>query len=186
VSSDAQSLVVVARVVKAHGIRGEVACDLLTDVPDRLAAGTRLVLGDRPVTVASSRPHQGRMLVRFDGVADRNQAELLRGLELRAEPLAPEDQDVYFVHELVGMRVLAEDGTELGGVRAIVELPPAAEYDLLEVERDDGSRWLLPAVDDYVEVAVDDADVEHLVVVDPPEGLLDGAPAISADPGPDA
>jgi 16S rRNA processing protein RimM len=182
VSSDAQPLVVVARVVKAHGIRGEVACDLLTDVPDRLGPGARLVLGDRPVTVAGSRPHQGRMLVRFEGVADRNEAELLRGLELKAEPLAPEEQDVYFVHELVGMRVLADDGTVLGAVRAVVELPAAAEYDLLEVERDDGSRWLLPAVDDYVEVAVDDADVEHLVVVDPPEGLLDEAGASPADP----
>jgi 16S rRNA processing protein RimM len=172
VGSDAQPLVVVGRVIKAHGIRGEVACDLLTDVPDRLAAGVRLVLGDRPATVASSRPHQGRMLVRFEGVDDRNQAELLRGLELKAEPLEAGDQDVYFVHELVGMQVLDEEGEVLGSVRAVVDLPDAAEYDLLEVEREDGSRWLLPAVDDYVEVAADGDDVEHLVLVDPPEGLL--------------
>jgi 16S rRNA processing protein RimM len=177
VGSDAPPLVVVGRVVKAHGIRGEVACDLLTDVPDRLAAGVRLVLGDRPATVASSRPHQGRMLVRFEGVDDRNQAELLRGLELKAQPLEPGDQDVYFVHELVGMQVLDEEGGVLGSVRAVVDLPDAAEYDLLEVEREDGTRWLLPAVDDYVEVAVDADDVEHLVLVDPPEGLLGDTPS---------
>jgi 16S rRNA processing protein RimM len=188
VGSDAPSLVVLARVVKAHGIRGEVACELLTDVPDRLAPGVRLWLGDRPVTIASSRPHQGRLLVRFEGVADRNQAELLRGLEVKAEPMEPGDQDVYFVHELVGMRVLDEHGAALGAVRAVVELPAAAEYDLLEVERADGSRWLLPAVDDYVEIDVADDGAEHLVVVDPPEGLLEGAVPDVAEPGagPDA
>jgi 16S rRNA processing protein RimM len=181
VGSDAQPHVVVGRVVKAHGIRGEVACELLTDVPGRLDAGARILLGDQPTTVASSRPHQGRLLVRFEGVTDRNAAELLRGRELRAEPLDADDHDVYFVYELIGMAVRDVDGALLGTVRAMVDLPDAAAYDLLEVERPDGSRWLLPAVDEYVEIAVAEDDTEELVVVDPPAGLLDDADAEPAD-----
>ncbi len=169
--------VVVARVVKAHGIRGEVACDLLSDVPGRLEAGTSVTLAGREAVIAASRPHQGRLLVRFEGVATRTDAELLRGSEVLADPLDQEDHEAYFAHELVGMPVLDADGAELGEVRALVELPAAAEYDLLEVERSDGHRWLLPAVDDYVEIELDDQERERLVVTDPPEGLLDDARA---------
>jgi 16S rRNA processing protein RimM len=172
-----QQRVVVARIVKAHGIRGEVACDLLTDVAGRLDAGTPVTVGDQPTTIATSRPHQGRMLLRFEGVDDRNQAELLRGREVLADPLDEDTSDTYFAHELVDMEVVDAAGGSLGRVRALVELPAAAEYDLLEVEREDGHRWLLPAVDDYVEVEVDEDDRERLVVTDPPEGLLDDARA---------
>jgi 16S rRNA processing protein RimM len=173
VSASAEGRVVVARVVKAHGIRGEVSCELLTDVPDRLVAGTPVTVGRTPTTIASSRPHQGRLLVRFEGVTDRTQAELLRGREVTAPALEPGEHEVYFAHELVGMSVVDADGLDLGRVRALIDLPTAAEYDLLEVERGDGRRWLLPAVDEYVAVEVDDEDRERLVVVDPPEGLLD-------------
>lgn len=166
----------VARIVKAHGIRGEVACDLLTDVADRLEVGTPVTVGERDTTIAASRPHQGRLLLRFEGVTTRTDAELLRGLEVAADPLDEDDHEVYFVHELVGMAVVDADGGALGRVRALVELPPAADYDLLEVEREDGHRWLLPAVDEYVEVELD-GDEERLVVTDPPEGLLDDARA---------
>jgi 16S rRNA processing protein RimM len=165
--------VVVARVVKAHGIRGEVSCQVLSDVPDRLEVGTSVLLGDTPTVVVASRPHQGRLLLRFEGITDRNGAELLRGREIRAEPLDVEEHDAYFVHELVGMAVVDANGGPLGEVVGLVELPAAAEYDLLEVERPGGGRWLLPAVDDYVEVDVDDAGQERLMVVEPPEGLLD-------------
>jgi 16S rRNA processing protein RimM len=175
-SSDPQR-VVVARVVKAHGIRGEVACDLLTDVPGRLDQGTPVTVAGRDTTIATSRPHQGRLLVRFEGVETRNDAELLRGSEVLTEPLPEAEHDAYFVHELVGMAVVDADGAPLGMVRALVELPAAAEYDLLEVERRDGHRWLLPAVDDYVEVELADDGRERLVVVDPPAGLLDEARA---------
>ncbi len=167
----------VARIVKAHGIRGEVACDVLTDVAGRLDAGTSVTVGDELTTIVASRPHQGRLLLRFEGIVDRNQAELLRGREVLADPIDEEASDTYFAHELVDMEVVDAEGASLGRVRALVELPAAAEYDLLEVERDDGHRWLLPAVDDFVEVEVDEHDRERLVVADPPEGLLDDARA---------
>lgn len=164
------SEVLVARVVKPHGIRGEVVVDVLSDVPDRLAAGTVVRGPSGPLTVGTARPHQGRLLIRFDGVGDRTAAEGLRGIELWAEAIALDDE-WYYAHELVGMVVRGVDGAVLGEVRDVITLPEAAGYDLLEVARGE-TVWLLPAVDDYVEV-VDEGDGEALVVTaDAPEGLV--------------
>lgn len=164
--------VVVARVVKPHGIRGELVVRVLSDLPDRLAPGVRVRIGGRVTTVSSARWHQGRLLVGLDGVVDRSAAELLRGLDVLAAALPLEEHDTYFAHELVGARVCDELDRDLGRVCALIELPEAAGYDLLEVARDDGSTWLLPAVEDYVEVDQDDHGC-CLRVVDPPPGLLD-------------
>lgn len=174
----ADELVVIGRVVKAHGIRGEVSVHVLSDVDGRFEAGDEVRLDGVPTVIASSRPHQGRLLVRFEGVADRTAAELLRGRTIEGPAADVSGSDTYFVHELVGLPVVTVDGDHLGDVSEHVELPDAAGYDLLEVTRDDGTTWLLPAVDEYVEVGglPDGSDV--LVVVDPPEGLVDGAPDV--------
>jgi 16S rRNA processing protein RimM len=169
-------LVTIGRIVKAHGIRGEVVVDVLSDVPGRFEVGTSVLLDGRPVTITGSRPHQGRLLVRLEGVADRTAAELLRGKRFEGEAADVSGEDTYYVHELVGMGVVDEHGADLGTVSASIELPEAAGYDLLEVRRADGSTWLLPAVDEYVEVEDDPAGGERLAVVDPPEGLIDGEP----------
>lgn len=166
----------VGRVVKPHGLKGEVAVDLLTDRPDvRFAPGATVLLDGEPVEVATSRPHQGRWLVRFEGTSDRTQAERLRGASLVGEPLEGDDEtDTFWVHELVGMQVLTEDGELLGEVTDHVELPPAAGYDLLEVARSGGGQpLLLPAVDELVEAREDEDGSVVLVVVDPPPGLID-------------
>lgn len=174
--------VVVGRVVKPHGIRGELVVEPLSDLPERFAVGAELELDGRPVVVAAARPHQGRLLLRIDEVVDRTAAEQLRGCELSAPRLDLDDTPTYFVHELVGLTVVADDGAALGHVEAVIELPDSAGYDLLEVRRGDGHRWLLPAVDDYVEVEQGRDGTTRLVVVDPPDGLLDGA----GDAGPGA
>ena len=152
--------------------------DVLSDVPGRFDAGATVVMAGKSRTVASSRPHQGRLLVRFDGVSDRTAAELLRGALLEAPAADVSDEDTYYAHELVGMAVVDAGGRDLGSVSALIELPESAGYDLLEVTRTDGTTWLLPAVDDYVEV--DDAPDggERLRVVDPPEGLIGGEPDV--------
>lgn len=164
-------LVVVGRVVKPHGLRGEVAIDLLTDVSDRFRRGAAYEVGGSQLTLASARGHQGRLLVRFEGVDDRVAAERLRGLDVRADVLSGADSDTYFAHELVGLAVEDADGHPLGTVAALIELPSSAAYDLLEVTRADGTTWLLPAVEAYVEVVGPDG-AETLRVVDPPEGLV--------------
>lgn len=164
--------------MKAHGIRGEVVVDVLSDVPGRFDAGATVVLAGNERTIVGSRPHQGRLLVRFEGVGDRTAAELLRGATLEAPPADVSDEETYYAHELVGMAVVDADGGDLGHVSALIELPEAAGYDLLEVTRADGTSWLLPAVDDYVEVADGPDGGECLRVVDPPEGLIAGEPDV--------
>lgn len=191
-------LVTIGRVIKAHGIRGEVVVYLLSDVVDRFAPGTQVLLGGRPARIRTSRPHQGRQLVAFDGVTDRTGAERLRGLDIEVEPLDVDDHDTYFVHELVGLDVVSEDGRFLGTVSALIELPATAGYDLLEVRRADQSTWLLPAADGLVEVEEVDGPVTfgahaptssdsaagpalQLRVVNPPAGLIDDDALVVAD-----
>lgn len=174
-------LVEVGRVGRAHALRGEVVVHLTSDVPDRLAPGTRVRVGGRDTEVVSVRPHQGRPLVRFAHVADRTGAEALRGAAVEAAPLGPDDLDVYLAAELVGRPVVAQDGSDLGVVTALVPMPAVAGYDLLEVRRADGVTWLLPAADELVEVvAAPDGTVARLVARDLPEGLTDPARAEDA------
>lgn len=144
--------------MKPHGLAGELVVDLLTDRTERLGAGTVLESDRGALRVLSSRPFQGRFLVRFDGVTDRTAAEALRGVRLLAEALA--DPGTLWVHELVGARVVGVDGTELGVVAA-VEANPASDLLVLE----GGGLVPLRFVTDFVPGAQ--------VTVDVPTGLLD-------------
>jgi 16S rRNA processing protein RimM len=148
----------VGRIGRAHGLHGEVSVAPITNRTDRFAPGSTLYIDDRALVVASSRPHQQRWLVRFDGVNDRNAAEALRGRLLTGEA-ADGAPDELYVHELIGSEVRDRAGAVLGKVAA-VEANPA--HDLLVLE----NNVLIPIV--FV--------VSHenrIVVVDVPEGLLD-------------
>ena len=149
----------VGRVGKAHGLRGEVVVVPITNVPGRFVVGATLYAQERPLTISSSRPHQGAFLVRFDGVDDRNGAEHLRGLVLTADSLDTAPPGEVFVHELIGSVVRDAAGNELGRVDA-VEANPA--HDLLVL--DDGRLVPMPFV----------VSIAHgTVVIDPPPGLFD-------------
>jgi 16S rRNA processing protein RimM len=151
-------LLEVGSIGKAHGLRGEVQVRLTTDLASRLDPGAVLSTDRGDLTVVSSRPHQGVWLVLFEGVADRSSAEALRGLVLRAEPLADAGGD--FVHDLVGCRVVEVDGTDRGEVVA-VQANPAADLLVL----DDGRLVPMTFVGEVVP--------GERVVVDVPEGLFD-------------
>ena len=151
------TLLEVGRVIRAHGLRGEVVVDLVTDVEARLDPGTELASDRGPLTVVASRPHQGRHLVTFAGVDDRSAAEALAGVALRAEALA--DPDALWVHELIGSVVREVGGTERGTVVG-VQANPA--HDLLVL--DDGA--LVPTV--FVVTCEG-----GVTVIDPPEGLFE-------------
>jgi 16S rRNA processing protein RimM len=124
------ALLEVGRVVKPHGVRGEVIVELVTDRTERLAPGSVLA-GSKGsgLEVVSSTPHQGRWIVAFAGVDDREGAEGLRGTVLSAEPLT--DADALWVHELIGAEVVAGDGRTCGRVEA-VEANPASDLLVLE------------------------------------------------------
>jgi len=117
-------LLEVGRVVKPHGLAGELVVELWTDREERLAPGTELETDAGPLLVVTSRPHQGRYLVRFAGLATREDADALRGALLRATAL--EEPDTLWVHELVGAQVVTTAGVSVGTVTA-VEANPASD-----------------------------------------------------------
>ncbi len=163
---------VVGRIGKAHGVKGEVSVDVRTDDPERrFAVGERLSSDpDRGVLeIVGVRAHHGRLLISFKGVGDRNGAEALRGTLLVVDSATAGETgaDEWWDHQLVGLRVELEDGSALGEVTEVVHLPG---NDLLSVRRDDGREALFPFVAEIVPV-VDVAGGR--VVVTPPEGLLD-------------
>ncbi|MFD7655623.1 ribosome maturation factor RimM [Actinosynnema sp. NPDC059797] len=168
--------VVVGRVAKAHGIGGELAVDLRTDLPEtRFAPGSVLVakLRDgtsRNLTVAAARNHSGRLLVRFEEVLTRDVAETLRGTLLFAgtDDLPPTgDPDEFYDHELEGLVAELVDGTRVGTVREVLHGPGG---ELLVIVRESGDEAMVPFVRDIVP-AVDVPGGR--LVLDPPEGLLD-------------
>ena len=107
---------------KAHGLKGDVVVTLTTNRSERVDVGASLTGADgATLTVASSRPHQDKFIVRFDGVNDRSGAEALRGTELSAEPI--EDDDELWVHDLIGCEVIDQDGVVRGVVESVQENP---------------------------------------------------------------
>ncbi len=167
-------IVTVGRIGRAHGIRGEVGVEVRTDTPDeRFADGTVLTTDPAqrgPLTVRGSRWHSGRLLVTFDGVADRTVAEGLRGTLLLAEIADDEstgDPDEFFDHQLVGLKAVGVDGAAIGVVREVIHAPG---QDLLSVELVGGGEALVP----FVTEIVPEVDVTgSRVVVDPPPGLFE-------------
>ncbi|MFD4954523.1 ribosome maturation factor RimM [Streptomyces sp. NPDC058451] len=165
---------VVARIGRAHGIKGEVTVEVRTDEPElRLAPGAVLATDPAsagPLTIETGRVHSGRLLLRFEGVSDRSAAEALRNTLLIAEidpEELPEGEDEYYDHQLMDLDVVLEDGTEIGRITEISHLP---SQDLLIVERPDGTEVMIPFVGEIVtEIDLE----EQRAVVDPPPGLID-------------
>jgi 16S rRNA processing protein RimM len=172
---------VVARIGRAHGIKGEVTVEVRTDEPElRLAPGAVLATDPAstgPLTIATGRVHSGRLLLRFEGVTDRTAAEALRNTLLIAEidpEELPEGEDEYYDHQLIDLDVVTEDGTEVGRITEISHLP---SQDLFIVERPDGSEVMVP----FVEEIVSEIDLEEQrAVITPPPGLIDDRAEIAS------
>ncbi|MEU3547082.1 ribosome maturation factor RimM [Streptomyces longwoodensis] len=172
---------VVARIGRAHGIKGEVTVEVRTDEPElRLAPGAVLATdpaGTGPLTIATGRVHSGRLLLRFEGVGDRTAAEALRNTLLIAEidpEELPEGEDEYYDHQLIDLDVVTEDGTEVGRITEISHLPT---QDLFIVERPDGTEVMIPFVEEIV-TGIDLA--EQRAVIAPPPGLIDDRAEIAS------
>ncbi|MFT4042030.1 MAG: ribosome maturation factor RimM [Gordonia sp. (in: high G+C Gram-positive bacteria)] len=180
---------VVGRVAKSHGTRGEVVVDVRTDVPDqRFAVGTvlraRAPRGDgaqRSLTVTAARQHAGRLLLSLAEVADRTAADALRGTLFLIDSTtvdSGDDPDEFYDHELEGLQVSTVTGEPVGVVASVLHLPA---HDVLAVRTPAGQEALIPFVREIVPSVGPDG-----VIVDPPVGLLDeiiGQSDGSAQPG---
>lgn len=174
--------VVVGRIGRPHGVRGEVTVEVRTDEPERrLADGTRLLAATDPdaatgrmLAIERAWWHSGRLVLAFDGIDDRNAAEQLRGLLLvvdRPDDELPEDPEEFYDSQLVGCCVELLTGEVIGVVREVIHLPA---QDLLAVDRaadrNEGGEVLIP----FVSAIVPTVDVRaKRIVVDPPPGLLE-------------
>ncbi len=176
------AFIIVGRVRKAHGIRGEVVVELISDEPDAVfASGRRVFAGTASGDLApnrlelhirSARPFNEGLLVGFDEVADRTAAETWRGryLLLPADELPSPDDDEVYVHELLGMRVELESGEVVGTVDETYELPQGLALDVRRVAPRESETVLLN-YDDRTIASVDKN--ARVIVVTPAEGLLE-------------
>ena len=176
------AFIIVGRVRKAHGIRGEVVVEPITDAPDAVfASGHRVYAGTASgdlapnraeLHVASSRPFNEGLLVAFAEIPDRNAAETWRGryLLLPADELPPPADDEVYVHELPGMRVELASGEVVGTVEETYELPQGLALDV---------RRAAPREAETVLILFDERTIASLdrearvILVTPPEGLLE-------------
>ena len=170
---------VVGHLTKPHGIHGEILVKPLTDHPEgTFAPGVVLFLADAsgqdpdpdlpPLVVAGARHVRTGVLVEFQEIESRTEAEVLRGRYLLRDvaEVAPLEEGEVFQHQLLGMEVVTVDGRSLGTVREVYDLAPT---ELLEV-RGGGRETMIP----FRKEIVREVDPEaRRIVVDPPEGLLD-------------
>ncbi|MFC4786733.1 ribosome maturation factor RimM [Nocardioides sp. MAHUQ-72] len=179
---DATIEVVVGRIGKPHGVRGEVTVDVRTDEPERRFAAGATLRAQAPrgshsplttVTVARARWHQSTLLVTFEEIPDRTAAEAARGIVLHASipaDASPEDPDEFYDHQLIGLAAYDLEGTALGEVTAVVH---GGAQDLLAIRTPDGRDTLVP----FVQALVPEVDVAggRVVVADRP-GLVTPLP----------
>ena len=174
---------VVARIGRPHGVRGEVSIEVRTDAPDRRFTSGAVFTTDPasagPLELDGVRDHNGTLLLTFTGVEDRSGAEELRGVLLLASvPVTGDDEpDAWPVAALVGLRAERTDGRPAGEV---VGLEHGAAQDLLVLRQPSGATALVPFVTALVPVV----DVPGgRVVIDPPGGLLEGDEVDDEDDG---
>ncbi len=142
---------IVGRLLRPHGVQGEIRMEVLTDFPERLRKGRRIYLSPehRPFTLEGVRTADQALLIRLEGIGDRNDAELLRGQEVSIEasrlPELPEDE--YYYHQLIGMLVVDEEGKELGTLEQILE---TGANDVYVIKSQTGAELLLPAIEDVI------------------------------------
>jgi len=164
--------VTVGRIGRPHGVRGDVVVGVRTDEPElRFARGSRLdtdpaALG--PLTVAGTKWHSGELLVRFEGIGDRDAAADLRGAWLLVDSATlarPDDPDEFNDSDLRGLAVRTLDGTDVGVVDDVLH----SGQDTLVVKAADGRVIMIP----FVKAIVPEVDVPAgCLAIDPPEGLL--------------
>ncbi len=134
-----------------HGVRGEILMDIHTDFPERLRAGTKVYVGEehKPMKIAAARPHGTSMLVAFRGADTPEAVGPLRNawVYVSAADRPPLPGGKVYRHQIVGLRVVTDEGRELGTLTEILE---TGANDVYVVESEDGKEILLPAIPDVI------------------------------------
>lgn len=143
--------VVVGKLRRPHGVKGETLVSVLTDFPERLQPGTQLFLGEKhePVTIRSRREHNKGLLLAFEEFASREALANVRNamLYVRSADRPDLEEGEYYHHQLIGLPVVAEDGTQLGRLAEILE---TGANDVYVVRSEAGRETLLPAIHDVI------------------------------------
>ena len=160
---NSEDLILVARVAGAFGVRGEVRLTTFTADPMTLLdyRDLRRESGGPGLTLTSARPAKGGLVGRADEIQTREQAEALRGLRLyipRERLPATEDEDEYYLVDLIGLSVVTPEGETLGEVRSVHDFGAG---DLLEVQPSTGTSWWLP----FTREAVPEVRLAERVIV---------------------
>lgn len=161
---------VIGRIGRAHGLKGEVSVDVRTDMPEvRLAHGEKISTRPAeagPLTVSRVREANGRWFVSFAEVPDRTAAEALSSVELVVDAEVSDEENAWYAHELAGLSAQLLDGTVVGKIIGLEHFPA---QDALVLKEKNGTRTLIP----FLERFVPTVDVEGgKVVLTPPGGLL--------------
>lgn len=166
----ADGYIAIGHVAALFGVKGEVKVTLATDFPERFQGLETVYLGPeaRPVRMLSSRPHQGSLLVRFEGYHDRDTAQTLQGLWIQVPQadILPLGEGEHYVFQLVGLRVLTTDGRDLGVIEEILSTPANEVF----VVRGETGEVLVPYINDVIaEERLDAGEI----IIHPVPGLLD-------------
>jgi 16S rRNA processing protein RimM len=160
----------VGRVSRPHGLRGEVRVAAFAAGAPNIKPGRQLLLGGVAVRVAAARPSGDAWIVAIDEIRDRQGAERFRGQLFEAPDgeIVRDAEDSYFLHELIGLRVVTTEGEELGVVTEVLQ--PGAND--VYVVRGPRGEILLPAIGDVIKSIDLPVGVMNIT---PFAGLLDGS-----------
>ncbi|MBU0510957.1 MAG: ribosome maturation factor RimM [Chloroflexi bacterium] len=173
-SSGEPDFLVVGKLRRPHGVRGEILMSVWTDFPERLKPGVDVYVGDdhRPLSIRSVRWHRQDMLIAFDGCTDRDQAG-----EFRNQLVMVRDDDrpsllegEFYLHQLIGMRVIADENNAFLG--NLVEIIETGANDVYIVHPEDGPDILLPDIDPVIlDIDIEGGEIRvHLIPGLIPEG----------------
>lgn len=187
----ASSLVVLGRLAKPHGVKGDIRVDYYADSADLLDKPLMLRAGrfaPRPIRVRDWHLWKDQLILGIEGCNDRSAAEQLRGQELLIDAsfLPEPEEDEPYLRDLIGLSVRLEDGTIVGELED-VDFPAGQEMWVIRApEESGGYEILFPAVPEFVR----DIDLSSgTATIAPPEGLLDlyreGAASLAPDDGQD-
>ncbi len=158
----------VGKITTAVGIKGEVKVYPYTDDPERFEELESVYAGDDVMKIDKVRYQKNLVILKFNGVNDRNAAEALRDrfLTIDRSDLRELDEDEYFIFDLIGLEAVDQEGVHIGEVTDVIQ---NTAQDLYEIKMDDGRKYLVPAVYEIVT----DIDIENgIMKINPIEGLF--------------